>query len=86
MKRQPTFADALPKVVAHYKTHLAVALALDYKDLRNVSAWMKGDRPFPPEHCVTLEQDSGGAVTRKELRPEDWERFWPELAAAKAVA
>ena len=81
MKRSQTFKDALPKLVAHYKTHIAVATALDYKDLRNVSAWMKGERPFPPEHCVTLEASSGGAVTRKDLRPEDWARFWPELIA-----
>ncbi len=84
MKRSKTFKDALPKLVEHYKTHLAVAKALGYTDLRNVSAWMTGQRPFPPHHCVTLEAHSGGAVTRKELRPEDWARYWPESTAASA--
>ena len=27
-----------------------------------------------------LEQLTGGRITRKELRPEDWEVIWPELA------
>lgn len=81
MKKTPTFADALPAVIAHYKTHLAVAKALGYDDLRNVSPWMKGDRPFPPEHCVTLEMDSGRAVTRQQLRPEDWQKYWPNALA-----
>lgn len=80
MSTPPTFADALPDVVEHFKTHLAVAKALGYDDLRNVSPWMRGERPFPPEHCVTLERETGKAVTRKRLRPEDWPRFWPELA------
>lgn len=30
--------------------------------------------------------ETGGAVSRKELRPDDWHRIWPELAAAGAAA
>lgn len=29
--------------------------------------------------CVAIERESGGAVTRKDLRPNDWEENWPEL-------
>lgn len=29
--------------------------------------------------CVAIEQASGGAVTRKDLRPDDWAQIWPEL-------
>jgi DNA-binding transcriptional regulator YdaS (Cro superfamily) len=32
-----------------------------------------------PARCVAIEQATGGAVTRKELRP-DWKQIWPELA------
>jgi hypothetical protein len=29
--------------------------------------------------AVSIEQTSGGAVTRRELRPADWWLIWPEL-------
>jgi DNA-binding transcriptional regulator YdaS (Cro superfamily) len=31
------------------------------------------------ELCVFIEEASGGKVTRRDLRPEDWQRMWPEL-------
>ena len=44
-----------------------------------VSQWC--GRLIPtPEHCVSIEQATNGQVTRKDLRPDDWERIWPELA------
>lgn len=30
--------------------------------------------------AVCIEVATAGAVTRKQLRPTDWERYWPELA------
>lgn len=44
--------------------------------LKNV---MYGLRPCSPELAVLIECFSHGAVSRKELRPNDWRRFWPEL-------
>lgn len=38
-----------------------------------------GRRP-DPENCVGLELASGGVVTRRDLRPDDWQLIWPELA------
>lgn len=35
-----------------------------------------------PELAVAIERESKKAVTRKELRPNDWKRIWPEVAAA----
>lgn len=35
--------------------------------------------------CVAIEEHSGGVVTRKDLRPNDWHRFWPELAEKAAA-
>lgn len=34
------------------------------------------------EICVSIEQASNGAVTRKDLRPDDWAQIWPELIDA----
>lgn len=30
--------------------------------------------------CVDIERVSQGAVTRKDLHPDDWAENWPELA------
>lgn len=39
-------------------------------------------RGVPVEKCVAIERCTGGVVTRKYLRPEDWPNMWPELAQA----
>ena len=41
-----------------------------------------GYKPCSPELAVSIERESGGAVKRQELRPDDWTRIWPELVAA----
>ena len=43
--------------------------------------WRDGLRAFPSDHGATLEQATGGRVTRRELFPDSWQRIWPELAA-----
>jgi DNA-binding transcriptional regulator YdaS (Cro superfamily) len=47
--------------------------------LQNV---MYGSVPLAPIVCVAVERESFGVVTRKDLRPDDWEKIWPELAEA----
>ena len=37
-----------------------------------------GRRPSP-EYCVAIEVATDGKVTRRDLRPDDWMRIWPEL-------
>lgn len=42
----------------------------------------------PAVHCAAIEAATGGAVRRWDLRPDDWDRIWPELigqAGAPAV-
>ena len=46
----------------------------------DVSRWASGDRPVPAHKVIAIEQATDGAVTRKDLRPTDWMRIWPELA------
>ena len=50
-----------------------------------LSQWRTGSRPVPIERCVTIETATKGAVTRKDLRPDDWHQIWPELAKGKAA-
>ena len=33
--------------------------------------------------CTRIERYSDGAVSRKALRPDDWQEIWPELADPK---
>lgn len=47
----------------------------------NIYQWMRGIRPVPVERCAVVERLTGGEVTRKDLRPDDWHEIWPELAA-----
>lgn len=37
-----------------------------------------------PARCVLIEKLTDGVVTRRDLRPDDWSRIWPELADASA--
>ena len=46
-----------------------------------VSNWKRIDS-VPVEYCARIEQATAGAVTRKDLRPDDWQAIWPELAEA----
>lgn len=54
-----------------------------------VNQWLRpvgtrASRSVPPKQCVRIEQLTSGAVTRRDLRPNDYLEFWPELAQAPA--
>lgn len=49
-----------------------------------VSDWVTGKKAIPAEHCKAIHQLSGGLVTCQEMRPNDWHKYWPELAPAIA--
>lgn len=57
-------------------TALAKCLGLPPQVIHN---WAAGKRPVPVIRCVEIEELTGGAVTRKQLRPDDWYQIWPEL-------
>jgi DNA-binding transcriptional regulator YdaS (Cro superfamily) len=43
-----------------------------------VSHW-KSINSIPVEYCYRIEEATGGAVTRRDLRPKDWHDIWPDL-------
>ncbi|NLZ11651.1 MAG: helix-turn-helix domain-containing protein [Alcaligenaceae bacterium] len=47
-----------------------------------VCFWRDGLRKIPAEKCSAIELATMGAVTRKDLRPDDWHQIWPELKEA----
>lgn len=48
-----------------------------------VAGWIAGKRPVPVRHALPIEWFTSGAVTRKDVRPDDWHLIWPELAEAQ---
>jgi DNA-binding transcriptional regulator YdaS (Cro superfamily) len=58
---------------------LAEALGVSPSYLSQMAA---GTTAISPARAVLIEQATAGAVTRKDLRPDDWKQIWPELAAA----
>ncbi len=44
-----------------------------------VSQWKDPGRMVPLEHCAQIELLAQGRTTRRQLRPADWHRIWPEL-------
>ena len=45
--------------------------------------WKGTDRGVPVEHCLAIERATNGAVTRKDLRPDDFWLIWPDLTPPK---
>lgn len=60
-------------------TQAALAKAIDVSPAI-VQQWRVGARPVPVKHCLAIERATHGAVTRRDLRPDDWHLIWPELA------
>ena len=38
--------------------------------------WLHRDKAVPAQHCLSIEALTG--VSRKLLRPDDWQKFWPD--------
>lgn len=51
-----------------------------------VSQWRRRGTVLKAEYCTAIERATAGAVTRKDLRPNDWADIWPELANTPAGA
>ena len=49
------------------------------------SMWKARGR-IPVGHCAAIERATGGVVTRRDLRPDDWQDIWPELAPTTTTA
>lgn len=58
--------------------------AIGVKSDAQIRQWQHGyaSRLPGPAYCVAIEKATAGAVTRQELRPDDWHLIWPELIAA----
>lgn len=77
--RFPQFAEDHPiDTAARFvggRSELATRLAVSVAAIGN---WKV--RGVPIEQCPRIERVTQGVVARKQLRPDDWQDIWPELA------
>lgn len=61
------------------QTKLAAAIGVRQQHVWN---WLNREgAAVPPECCVEIERATEGKVGRRDLRPLDWWRIWPELVS-----
>lgn len=61
-------------------TTLAEALGIPLSYLSQMSS---GERAVTAERASAIELHTRKAVTRQDLRPDDWQAIWPELINAE---
>jgi DNA-binding transcriptional regulator YdaS (Cro superfamily) len=84
-----TDPSAIKRAVELLGSQLALAKALGVTPV-TVNQWVRpsganSSRPVPPKQCVRIEVLTSGLVSRRDLRPADWQDIWPELATKEAV-
>lgn len=62
---------SIQKAVDYFGNESRLARAIGVKQ-PTVWAWNKKGTPPPIIRCVQIEKLTGGAVNRKDLRPDDW--------------
>lgn len=50
-----------------------------------VKSWPSTYRPVNSINTFILDMEKKGALTRQDLRPDDWHLIWPELTAKRAA-
>ncbi|MDP9902631.1 transcriptional regulator [Variovorax ginsengisoli] len=56
-------------------------IAIGAKSDTQIRQWQHGyaKRIPSPQYCIAIERATGGSVTRRDLRPADWQDIWPEF-------
>ena len=49
-----------------------------------VHEWKTLKRPVTASRCIAIVRATNGNVTLQQLRPDDWQDYWPELATSIA--
>lgn len=71
-----TYLDKTGTKRADFARSLGVSPDLVYQ-------WIKSIRPVAAKHCKAINTLSGGKISLFELRPDDWQTYWPELTPPK---
>ena len=75
----------LSKYLSAHGAKTELAKTLDISPVL-ITQWVSGIRAVPIERCYPIEEATGGAVTRRDLRPDDWKNIWPELIKKQSAS
>jgi DNA-binding transcriptional regulator YdaS (Cro superfamily) len=67
----------LERAAEHLGSLSALAAAIGVS--QSAPSMWKARGAVPLEHCLAIERATSGAVTRAELRPDDYWLIWPDL-------
>lgn len=73
IKKEVASTKAAVKAVKKLGGSVKAARALGVERHQTVQSWMRVG--VPARYCPRIEQLTG--VTRQELRPGDWQDYWP---------
>ena len=76
------FLEYLNKLPEAERESICALIGTTYGYVRKATSAKQTPEPL---RCVEIERATDGAVTRRDLRPDDWERIWPELADRAAA-
>jgi len=48
-----------------------------------VYQWVKGLRRIPDKYALPIEVATSGKVSRKQICPDAWHWYWPEMGPSK---
>jgi DNA-binding transcriptional regulator YdaS (Cro superfamily) len=71
-------------VISERGRSLSLAKALGVRPA-TVSNWVTRKKSVSVGQCMPIERATEGAVTRRDLRPDDFHIHWPDLAPAHAI-
>lgn len=69
--------NGISKTISYFGNMRKMADAIGVSSPTIIGWRNKGS--LPVKRCVQIEQATGGQVTRRDLRPDDWHEIWPEL-------
>ncbi|KMW48109.1 helix-turn-helix domain-containing protein [Ralstonia pickettii] len=61
------------------------SLGYEVKSNAQIRQWRHGygGRRPDPKNCIGIERATNCVVTRKDLRPDDWQQIWPDWKEGK---
>ncbi|WP_303678259.1 transcriptional regulator [Ralstonia mannitolilytica] len=63
------------------------SLGYEVKSDAQIRQWRHGygGRRPDPKNCIGIERATNRVVTRKDLRPDDWQQIWPDWREGAAA-
>ena len=75
--------NALSEAIEKAGSQAELARLIGAAGQSTVGNWVSRKQLVPVEFCTAVEVATG--VSRKRLRPDDWQKHWPELAPQGAA-